>query len=169
MSSTLLIISPRNFNEKEFFITKDILSKNKIKVQVASVSEECISMNGLKIKPDMLVIDALKQEYDAIILIGGSGCFELSEYPEVIEILKKQAEKNKILAAICLAPAILAKAGVLEDTIATVFPADWALSQLETGKAHYMPKKVIQDGNIITADGPDSAEEFAKTILKKLK
>jgi putative intracellular protease/amidase len=126
-------------------------------------------MNGLKVKPDMLVIDALKQEYDALILVGGSGCFQLSEYPEVIEILKKQSEKNKILAAICLAPTILAKAGLLEDVIATVFPADWALSQLKMGKAHYMPKKVIQDGNIITADGPDSVEEFAKTILKKLK
>jgi protease I len=170
MSTALLIITQRNFNETEYMTTKNVLIKEKIKVETASITtEECIGMKGLRVKPDKAVIDALKKEYDAVILIGGSGCYELSNYPEVNEIVKRQAEKSKVLAAICLAPVILAKAGVLEDVLATVFPEDWAVTLLQQYKAHYMARDVIADGNIITADGPKSAEKFAKTILKKLK
>ncbi|MBU5688115.1 MAG: DJ-1/PfpI family protein [Candidatus Aenigmarchaeota archaeon] len=169
MPSALIIISQTNFNENEFFTTKRILSE-KIKVETASISlEECIGMKGHKVKPDKTVEDALKKEYDAIAIIGGTGCYKLSEYPEVIEIIKKQTEKNKIVAAICLAPTILARAGVLKDVIATVYPSDWAIALLEKEGAHYIAKNLIEDGNIITADSPRVAEEFAKTILKKLK
>jgi putative intracellular protease/amidase len=52
--------------------------------------------------------------------------------------------------------------------MATVFPEEWAISLLQRENAHYMARDVIVDGNIITADGPKSAEKFAKTILKKL-
>jgi len=170
MSTALLIISQRNFNETEYLVTRDILVREKVKIETASITaEECMGMKGLRVKPDRTVVDALKKEYDAVIIIGGSGCYELSNYPEVNEIVKRQAEKNKVLAAICLAPVILAKAGVMQDVIATVFPEDWAITLLQQYNAHYMARDVIVDGNIITADGPKSAEKFAKTILKKLK
>jgi len=169
MPSALLIISQRNFNETEFFTAKTILSQ-KLSVEVASISlEECIGMSGKRVMPDKNVRDCLKKEYDAIVVIGGSGCYQLAEYPEVLEIIKRHYEKNKIIAAICLAPTVLAKAGVLANAIATVYPADWAISILQKEGAHYMAKSVIVDGNIITSDSPNSAEEFAKTILKKLK
>jgi len=168
MPTALLVIAPRNFNETEFIMTKDILAKNGIKVEVASVAEECIGMKGLRVRPDKTVTEALRQEYDVVIFIGGSGCYELSDYPEVNEIARRQAERGKMLAAICLAPVILAKAGVLKDVMATVFPEGWAISLLQREDAHYMARDVIVDGNIITADGPKSAEKFAKTILKKI-
>ncbi|MCS7135013.1 MAG: DJ-1/PfpI family protein [Candidatus Aenigmarchaeota archaeon] len=167
MPSALIIISQTNFNETEFSTTKQILSQ-KFNVEVASISlEECIGMKGLRVKPNKTVKDALKKEYDVLAIIGGSGCFALADYPEVIEIIRKHAEKNKIVSAICLAPAILAKAGVLKNTMATVYPIDWAINLLQKEGAHYMAKSVVADGNIITSNGPQSAEEFAKTILKK--
>ncbi len=169
MATALLIIAPRNFNETEFLVTRDVLVKNGVDVKVASITgEECLGMKGLRVKPDKTVTEALKQEYDAIIFIGGSGCYELSSYPEINEIIRRQAERNKLLAAICLAPVLLAKAGVLRDVMATVFPEEWAISLLQREEAHYFPRDVIADSNIITADGPRSAEKFARTILKKL-
>ncbi|MFH8080564.1 MAG: DJ-1/PfpI family protein [Candidatus Aenigmatarchaeota archaeon] len=167
MPKALIIICPKNFNETEFQTTKQVLSQ-KLSVEVASViKEECVGMKGMKVKPDKTVSDALKTEYDVIAVIGGSGCFALSDYPEVLEIIRKHVEKGKIVSAICLAPTILARAGVLKNTMVTVYPADWAISLLKNEGAHYLEKNVVVDGNIITANGPAAAEEFAKTILKK--
>ncbi|HQQ38671.1 MAG TPA: DJ-1/PfpI family protein, partial [bacterium] len=80
--------------------------------------------------------------------------------------------KNKILGAICIAPLILARAGVLENRKATV----WAsaldrrpIQQLKDGGATYENKPVVIDGNIVTANGPQSAKEFGKILAKELK
>lgn len=170
MVKALLIISQRNFNDDELSITRSILQQNKIEVVIASLTrEQAIGMKGLKVNPDKTVVEALKENYDVIIVIGGSGSPSLSDYPEVIEILKINNEKGKIIAAICLAPVVLGKAGILKDVMTTVFPDDWAISVITNNGAHYFKKNVVEDGNIITADDPRSVKEFAEAILKKLK
>lgn len=170
MVRVLLIISQRNFNDEEFSITKSTFQQNKFEVTVASITkEQATGMKGLKVNPDKTVVEALKESYDAIIVIGGSGSPSLSDYPEVIEILKMNNNKGKIIAAICLAPIVLAKADLLRDVISTVYPVDWAIATITSSGAHYFKKNVVEDGNIITADGPKSAREFAEAILKKLK
>ena len=81
-------------------------------------------------------------------------------------------EKQKILAAICIAPAILAKAGVLEGKNATVWSSvldKGPIKILEENGANYVEKDVVVDGNIITANGPQAASEFGRKIVEILK
>jgi 4-methyl-5(b-hydroxyethyl)-thiazole monophosphate biosynthesis len=80
----------------------------------------------------------------------------------LIEILKDFNKKGKLIAAICAAPSVLAKIGLLDDKKATIFP----------GMEKELPKpraeRVVVDGNIITSQAPGTAIEFALAIVGKL-
>ena len=79
---------------------------------------------------------------------------------------------GKILAAICIAPALLAKAGVLQDKKATVWsgPMDKSpVNILKEGGAIYQNEDVVVDNNIITANGPEAAAKFGEALVRALK
>lgn len=113
-------------------------------------------------------------QYDALILIGGSGVYDRvtgkiddPNMEKVIEIIKEANRQGKIIGAICAAPAILAKAGILNGKEATIYPGlEYILN--ENG-AEYVKKDVVVSGNIITAKNPNVADEFARTIAEKLR
>lgn len=170
MVRVLVLISQRNFSDDEFLTIKSILEENKIHVIVASTTKgEAIGIKGAKVNIDNTITQALKENYDAIIVIGGPGSPSLSDYPEVIEILKINNNKGKIIAAISLAPVVLGKAGLLKNIMTTVFPVEWAISSIINNEAHYFNKDVVEDGNIITANDTNSSKKFINIILKKLK
>jgi len=165
----LFIIAQLNFRDEELEIPKKVLENEGARVLVASITkEEAIGMLGLKVKPDLAVKDANSEEFDALVIVGGSGSPRLADYPEVLNIVKRFEEKGKPIAAICLAPYVLAKAGVLKGKKVTCFPADFALAELRRAGANYVKEDVVVDGNLITAKGPEVAESFAKEIVKVL-
>ena len=66
---------------------------------------------------------------------------------------------------------VFAKAGVLDGKKATVWSSPTFKESVETLEANgaiYVNESVVVDGNIITANGPEAAEEYGKTILDKL-
>ena len=86
-------------------------------------------------------------------------------------IAREATEKNRLLAAICIAPAILAKAGVLNQKEATVWSSvldKSAVKILKENGAIYKDQPVVQDGKIITANGPDAAKEFGQKSVETL-
>lgn len=86
---------------------------------------------------------------------------------ESLQLLaKKFYEAGKLTAAICVAPAILAKAGVLSGKKATSWSG--AVDDLKNGGAIYVNEQVVRDGQLITADGPSAAASFAKKIIEVL-
>jgi len=169
MPKAVLLITPVNFNDTEFSVTRKGLEDGGISVTVSSVtSAEAISMKGVRVKPDKELRQIDPDEYDALIIIGGSGTPKLLEYPEVMDKIRKFNERGKLIGAICLAPILLARSGILKGVVSTVFPTDFSISLLKQGGATYSRIHVVEDENIITADGPDSAKEFVDKILKKL-
>ena len=169
----ILIIAQAGFRDEELFYTKEELEKNNIEADVASITTETAKgMLGKTCKPDLAVKDVNVDDYDAIIVIGGSGSPQLASHPEVISLLKAAQEKKKLIAAICLGPMVLAKAGILRGKRATVWnsPAfQQSIQALEAGGAKYVStEKVVHAENIITAFGPDQAREFGKAIAGKL-
>jgi protease I len=169
----LMIIAPKGFRDEELFETKEELENAGIKVEVASITKDtCQGMLGKTYKPDLAVKDANVNNYDAIIIVGGAGSPSLANYNEVLDLLRSAQAKTKLIAAICLGPMVLAKAGILQGKRATVWssPAfQQSIKTLEAGGAKYTTEKVVQDGTIITAFGPDFARQFGKTIAQKLK
>lgn len=167
MRRILMIISPKNFRDEELLESKDILKKAGFEVVVTSVtSETCIGMFGTMVKPDRVIDELNVEDFDAVVVVGGAGTPVLNQYVKVLQILREANEQKKILAAICLGPIVLAKAGVLEGKKATVFPS--GISNIESGGAQYVSKPVVIDGNLITSDGPQSVKMFGNAIVSAL-
>ncbi|MFH1916460.1 MAG: DJ-1/PfpI family protein [Nanoarchaeota archaeon] len=165
----LFIIAQEGFRDEELLVPRQILEAAGIEVVVASISTEpALGKLGAKVLPDIAVKDADLADYDMILMVGGPGAPELANYDEVKDIFVRARSEEKPFGAICIAPMNLARFGVLEDKRATVFKDDEAISALEEGGARYTGKDVEVDGNIVTADGPFSAEKFAKAVVKLL-
>ncbi len=163
----VMIIAHEGFRDEEMSVPLDIFKKYGADVKVASSSLGMAKGKlGMKIKPDILYSDINAKDYDAIVFVGGPGCSVYWNNPKAHKIAKDAAAASKVLAAICAAPPTLANAGVLRGKRATCFPSEGG--QLTAGGAKYTANAVEVDGNIVTGDGPDSAEMFAEEIAKLL-
>lgn len=162
-----MIIAHTNFRDEELSVPKSVFEESGATVHVASTSlEQAKGKLGMKITPDMLVKDIRVENYDAVVFVGGAGasCYFNSRIAH--DIAKEACLKNKLLCAICAGPVILANAGVLEGKKATAWSS--FRNELEQKGAIYTGEPVQTDGNIVTANGPQSAERFAREILKLL-
>ena len=169
----LMIIAQRNFRDEELKVPKSIFEENGYEVKVASLTTEIArGMFGYEITPDLSVEEAIDQleEYAIVIVVGGSGSPDLAKREEVIELLKKAKEEHMFIGAICWGPLVLAEAGILENKNATVScsASNQEAILIEEKGARYKNEPVVVDGDVITANGPQSAELFAKKILERL-
>ena len=172
MAKIAIIIAFRNFRDEEYFIPKDIFLNSGFEVITASSQKgTAIGGSGGEAEIDKTFDELDISQFDAVVFVGGSGAYKYIEDEKVLETARLVAEQGKLLAAICIAPAILAKAGVLQGKKATIWSSVMdrkPVRILEEGGAEYLAKSVVCDGNIITANGPAAAQEFAQTIVQKL-
>jgi protease I len=164
----VMIIAHENFRDEELNAPLAIFQNAGAEVIIAS-SELAVAKGkfGALIMPDILYSDIDPKKYDAVVFVGGPGAVQYLDDSQAHRIARETLSAGRVLAAICIAPAILAKAGVLKGKSATVFPSDQ--NALIDGGARYTAKGVEVDGSIVTADGPQSAAPFANEIVKLLK
>ena len=167
----LLIVAQNGYQPKEYGVPKKILEEAGIETVTASKEVgPCKSMGESKTEATISINDINVSDYDAIIFVGGSGAVMFQDDVEAHLTAQEAVNRNKILAAICIAPTILAKADVLEGKKATVWNEDNKQAEILTKNgAEYVKQDVVLDGKIITANGPHAAEEFGKKILELLK
>jgi protease I len=165
----VMIIAQRQFEGTEFKEPKDILEREGAKIIVAcSTLSEATSMGfySLIIKPNILINDIKVRDFDAIVFIGGFGCAEYFDNPVAHKIAKEALKQDKILAAICMAPRILANAGVLKGKKVTCFPS--VREDIKIKGAIVTGEMVERDGKIITGNGPPASTKFGETITSAL-
>ena len=166
--SVAIIIAPDKFRDEELRVPLNALKKAGADVTVFSKKlGEITGMLGYKFKPDKKLSKLKVKSFDAIVFIGGSGAKTYWNDKLCHEICKEAVAKNKILAAICIAPVTLAKAGVLKNKKATVWRG--VSKMLIANGVKYVNKPLVIDGKIITANGPKAAGKFAAAIISKLK
>ena len=105
-------------------------------------------------------------DYDVVIFVGGAGAREFFDNQAALKIAGEAVQKKKLLAAICIAPTILAKANVLDGVRATCAPSQEI--KLKEAGAKYTGALVEQDGLIITGNGPESVKRFSKAIVNAM-
>jgi protease I len=165
----VMIIAERMFEGTEFKEPKDIFEQEGAKIIVAcSTLSEATSMGfyRLTVKPDIRINDVKVKDADAIVFIGGFGCAEYFNNPVAHKIAKEALGQDKILAAICMAPRILANAGVLKGKKATCSPN--AREDIKAKGAMVTGEMVERDGKIITGNGPSASTKFGETIVSAL-
>lgn len=167
VQKALMIIASDGFRDEELLIPKNMLQTNRVRVVVASSSlSPARGMIGTVIKPDILLSEVKPEDYDAVIFVGGIGAQEFWNDPLAHNIARQAKDAGKIVGAICLAPVILAKAGILEGKKATVWAG--AAQELKACKVNYTASDLEIEANIITANGPEAADKFAEAIVKAL-
>ena len=163
----LMVIAPENFRDEEFMKPKEILEGSGAEITVASKGvKEATGMFGAKANVDLDISEVNVDDYDAVIFVGGTGSSIYFDDSVTISIAKNAYEKGKVVAAICIAPSILANAGVLEGKNATSWPSQKENIEAKGGK--YTGELVTVDGKIVTGRGPDAAEEFGRRIAEIL-
>lgn len=162
----LMIIAPRNFRDEELLIPKKMFKAKGMRVTIAStVTTPVIGMLKGTARPDITLNDVYVGKYDAVVFVGGVGARFYYASKKAKKIASDTVKAKKILGAICLAPNILAKAGLLRGRKATCWNSDILI---ENG-VDYQRRNVVVDGDIITANGPKAAQAFAKAIINALK
>lgn len=167
MKPILMVIAPKDFRDEEFFETKEELLDAGFTIVTASISKGiCTGTKEGKTIAEVEMEELDTNEYQGVVFIGGPGCRIYFEDPEAHRIAKEMDADEKLVAAICIAPVILAKAGLLKDKNATVFNSE--IETLKKVGANYTGLALTQDENIITANGPQSSRAFGELIAKTI-
>jgi protease I len=165
--TVLLIISPTDFQDQEYTVTRKVLEDAGYKVVVGSAtSDTAVGTEGTQVQPDIALKDVDINNYVAVAFIGGGGCTIYYNDPDALAIAEDAYDKGLTVGAICLAPGILANAGLLQGKEAAVSPG--GIDLLEQGGATFIDQDVVVDGKIVTACGPTASQAFGEALVENI-
>ena len=154
--------------EVECLATADVLIRAGVKVKLVSITgkKEVKGAHGFGIHADTLLHEIDPMKADLLFLPGGMpGTKNLYASEIVCAAVKQCAADGRLLAAICAAPLIFGRLGLLRGKRATCFPG----FEEELDGAEVTGELVTTDGNIITARGAGAAMLFGAAICDKLR
>ncbi len=156
------------FEETEAIAPIDILRRAELDVVTVGINDDCVkSSHGIAMLCDITDMQVeLDERLQMIVLPGGMpGTLNL-EKNAVVQSAVDYCVKNGVpVGAICAAPSILGKKGVLSGKEAICFPG---YEKYLTG-AKISDKKVVTDGIFTTAAGAGAAIEFGLELVRVLK
>lgn len=162
-----VMLFAEGFETVEALAVVDILRRGGVKVTMAAINDEEMvkSAQDIYIMTDEVLGEVDIMDYDAIILPGGMpGTIRLGESEAVQKAIAAMNDAGKIVAAICAAPGVLGKAGLLEGKKACSYPEH----EVNLLGATVVDTPVAEDGNIITSRGMGTAMEFGFALLNRL-
>lgn len=168
MGKVLMVIAPTNFRDEEYQKPKEVFKNAGYQVVTASKGVQVAKgMLGVAAKIDIDLSKAVAGDYMAVVFVGGSGASVYFNDQAALNLASAAVSQGKVVGAICIAPSILANAGLLNGKEVTAFSSE--AENLKGKGALYSGQPVTVDGEIITANGPAAAEEFGETILEILR
>ena len=153
--------------EIEGLTVVDVVRRAKMEIVMLSITgkKEVTSSHGVTFLADALAEETGYEDLDGIVLPGGMpGAATLEKCDDLRRLILRFAKENKPIAAICAAPMVLGKLGLLKGKKATCYPG---FEQYLEG-ADCTGAMVEKDGNIITGKGPGAAMEFALAVVELL-
>lgn len=165
MKKAILLLAD-GFEEVEALGTVDFLRRSGVAVDIVSIkNEKVVGSHDITVLADKLLEGYDASSAHAVILPGGGkGTESLSEDDRVLKIVKDFFHAGKLVAAICAAPIVLDKAGILVGKNFTIYPT--MKGAVKSG--HYLEKRDVEDGNIITGAAAGSVFAFSYTIVTAL-
>lgn len=158
------IFLDNGFEEIEALTTVDLLRRAGIELTTVSVTgnKQVTGAHQIPVIADTLFEDCVFSDIEMLILPGGPT--HLENHQGLCDLLIKHNEAQGLIAAICAAPSVLGRLGILQGKQATCYP----------GFEHFLGESylgglVVESKNIITAKGPGLSSDFAFCIIEKLK
>ena len=165
---SVLVPLAEGFEEVEAVALIDVLRRADIEVVVASLGAEWVTgSHGIRVAADRRLGDVSPDELDAVVLPGGMpGTLALAESEPLLEVLRSLHATGRPTAALCAAPIVLERAGLLEGVSVTSHPS--VRDRLGSAEVLGEPR-VVKDGSVWTSQGPGTALEFALEIVAELR
>lgn len=164
---TVYLFFAEGTEEVEALAVVDILRRAGVETRIVSVTDErtVTGAHGIRVEADMLAEEVDYASAAMLVLPGGlPGAYNLAEHKELAKGIMQQYKAGKPLAAICAAPLVYGRMGLLKGLKATCYPGfeDNLEGATCTGAL------VEQDGQFITGKGPAAVFEFGLAIAEKL-
>lgn len=162
----VLVLLAQGCEEIEAVTVIDILRRAGIEVISAGLDAHPVrASRGVMLLPDTTLDEALKHNYDMVVLPGGQpGTNNLKADVRVLNLVRQMAADDRYVAAICAAPSVLASAGLLDGKHAACYPGTLD----DFPRVQQQPAAVVEDGKLITSRGPGTAMDFALTLVERL-
>jgi 4-methyl-5(b-hydroxyethyl)-thiazole monophosphate biosynthesis len=164
--SRVLVPLADGCEELEAVTIIDLLRRAGIEVVAAGLGDGAVTASrGVRIVPDMTLDEALGLEFDMVALPGGlPGADRLAADRRVTKLLRRMNEAGRFVGAVCAAPKVLARSGVLHGRTATGYPG----VLLEEGHPDICTDAVRRDGTVITSRAAGTAMDFALELIEAL-
>ena len=161
-----ILLAP-GFEEAEALVPVDMLRRANIETATVSITGEPVpGSHGVTVLADVTLDDVDLSRADMIVLPGGGpGYKNLGKEPRVEQLVRKAAEKDLWVAAICAAPTLLGRWGLLEGKNAVCYPG---MEEGLTGAQPQMDQGVVVVGKVITGRAAGSAFDFGLTLVETL-
>ena len=155
------------FEEIEALTPLDVLRRAGLDVKTVGVTSKiAVGSHGIPVVCDISADELDTSALTAVIFPGGMpGSLNLDASPISDKAIDAVKKNGGIIAAICAAPLVLGRRGLLKDKKATCYPG----FEKELVGAKYTADTVTVDGNIVTARGMGVALEFALTLTEMIK
>lgn len=162
MAKTVYILLAEGFEEIEAITPADILRRMELDVKLVGVSSKQVrGAHGIELTADLTLNRAASAIPDGVILPGGMpGAKNLDSCRPVRELVSKVAENGGAVAAICAAPMVLGRMGLLRGKKATCYPG----FEEHLTEAILLKDSVVTDGCFVTGNGPGAAAEFGFAV-----
>ena len=161
----IYVFLAEGFEENEAITSSDVMMRGGLDVKFVSVTgnKTVRGTHGIDIIANELLEDVDFKDAQALVLPGGMpGTSNLWEHEGLVKLLKESNAAGKHIAAICAAPMVLGKNGILEGKKAVCYPG----CEGELKGADVQDVTVITDGNITTSQGPATATDFGLELVK---
>lgn len=164
----VIVVLSAGFEELEAVTVIDLLRRANISVEVVGLRDvQLTGSRGITMLCDEVFDYYSDLDFAAVIMVGGmDNAMNLSQDEDVLKLLKEYMAKGKLVAGICATPAIVfSQAGILQGRKVTCYPSDSLVLNID---GEYVDESCVVDGNLITSQSPDTAMEFALTIINYL-
>ena len=161
------ILLGNGFEEIEALTPCDLLRRAGVEVAMVGVNGiEIVGSHKIVVRAD-LPLDAVHLETTDMLIIPGGlrGVQSILDCRAALELIKRAWEAGKYVCAICAAPTILAKLGIVGNAPAVCYPG----KEPEMGAAEIRNANVVRHGRLITARAAGASVDFALALISALK
>jgi protease I len=159
------------FEFSEYYYSHLYIDQAGYRVVIAGPSlDQIIGGDGNTIiQSNIILTDADPTKYDAVIFVGNIDYMLVyNRSDQVNALIKEFYDQNSLVAAICGGVGVLSASGILDGKTVTTIDPPALCASLEVNGAICIDERVVRDGNIITAQGPETSKDFGKAILLAL-
>jgi 4-methyl-5(b-hydroxyethyl)-thiazole monophosphate biosynthesis len=158
----ILVVLPPGAEEIEAVTVGDVLVRAGVQVVIASTTDalQVVGSRGIPLGAHALLDQVLSDRFDLVYLPGGKGSAETCrDDPRIQDLAERQLRSGRLLGVICASPIALVPRSLCSGRRITSFPG--VRRVVEPHALAWMDQPVVEDGNLMTSQGPGTAMAFA--------